>query len=550
MFFRQKKVGPYCYLQIVENNRQNGKVRQRTLLTLGRLDSLKESGHVDSLMRSGLKFCEKMAVMDLASHHTEEGVAIERIGADLVFGRLWKELGIGQEIKQALRDRRYEFDVERAIYLTVLHRLFATGSDRAAEKWRKDQSIDGVDNLELHHLYRAMAFLGDELPEREQEQRTPFSPLCVKDKIEEGMFARHRDLFTDVQMVFFDTTSIYFVGEGDQLGEYGFSKDHRPDLKQMIVGMVLDNQGRPICCEMWPGNTADVSSLLPVVRRLRHRFHIGSICIVSDRGMISAKTLEEMEKPGGDISYILGARMRRQKEVSNDVLRRAGAFRVVHPNRTVPRDPSPLKIKEVFVEGRRYIVCLNEEQREKDAHDRQAIIEGLRKQLESGEKKLIGNKGYRKYLKRVGSKSFVIDEEKIISEKRFDGKWVLRTNLDIPSEEVALKYKQLWMVEDIFRTAKSILNTRPIFHKCTETIRGHVFCSFLALCLRKEIQDNLGKQGNPPEWSDVIQDVDRIQEVEVTYNGKTYFLRSQLTGCAHRVLQAVGVATPPTIREA
>lgn len=549
MFFRQKKVGPYCYLQIVENHRQEGKVRQRTLLTLGRLDALKENGQLDSLMRSGLKFCEKLAVIDAGRSAETDAVAIEKIGADLVFDRIWKELGIGQEIIESLRGRRFEFDVERAIYLTVLHRMFSTGSDRAAEKWRRDQRIRGSEGLELHHLYRAMAFLGEELPEDNQQTATLFSPRCVKDHLEEGIFARRRDLFTDVQMCFFDTTSIYFEGEGADLGEFGYSKDHRPDRKQMIVGMVLDKEGRPLCCEMWPGNTADVTSLIPVVQRLRSRFHIESVCIVADRGMISAKTLDQLEQPGETCPFILGARMRRQKEICEDVLRRAGAFRVVHPNRSSKKDPSPLKIKEVYVGRKRYIICLNEEQRARDAHDREAIVQSLRNQLKGGEKKLVGNKGYRKYLKTQGSKRFVIDEEKVKSEQQFDGKWVLRTNLDLSSEEIALKYKQLWMVEDIFRTTKSILNTRPVYHKCNETIRGHVFCSFLALCLRKELQDRLALQGKPTEWKDVIQDVDRIQEVQTSFNGNTFFLRSQLKGCAYRVLQAAGVAPPPTIRE-
>src|SRR5919198_2048933 len=140
------------------------------------------------------------------------------------------------------------------------------------------------------------------------------------------------------------------------------------------------------------------------------------------------------------------------------------------------RDPTPLKVKEVWVEGRRYVVCLNEDQVTKDAADREAIVAALREQLKRGDKSLIGNRGYRKYLQSQG-KRFTIDEKKLLKEARYDGKWVLRTNTDLPAAEIALKYKQLWMVEEIFRSAKSWLQTRPIFHKCDETIRGHVFCS-------------------------------------------------------------------------
>jgi transposase len=318
---------------------------------------------------------------------------------------------------------------------------------------------------------------------------------------------------------------------------------------QMVAAAVLDGEGHPICCELWPGNTTDVKSLLPVVARLRKRFGIGEVCVVADRGMISHETIQELESPQTQWKYILGARMRRQKEVNEQVLGRAGAYREVTPERSRSKDPAPLKVKEVWVEDRRYVVCLNEEQKRKEVHDREAIVEHLREQLKHGEKSLIGNKGYRKYIKVEGENRFTIDETKIEAEARYDGKWVLRTNLDLPAEEVALKYKQLWMVEDIFRTLKSILETRPIYHKCTETIRGHVFCSFLALCLRKDLADRLASRGAPEEWSDIVRDLNELQEVHSTFNGKSFILRSQLQGCAYRALQAAGVAVPPTIRE-
>ena len=128
-----------------------------------------------------------------------------------------------------------------------------------------------------------MAWLGEKLPIEKQYGATPFSPRCTKDLIEEELFARRRDLFSTLDLVFFDTTSIYFEGAGGEtIGAYGHSKDHRPDLKQMVVGAVLDNEGRPICSEMWPGNTTDVKTLLPVVDRLGAKFGAGDVCVVAD----------------------------------------------------------------------------------------------------------------------------------------------------------------------------------------------------------------------------------------------------------------------------
>ena len=292
--------------------------------------------------------------------------------------------------------RKFELDIERAIFLTTLHRLMQPGSDRACDKWRRDHRIGGIEEVELHHLYRAMSFLGEEL--EDQSSATPFSPVSTKDRIEERIFASRRDLFSSLELVFFDTTSIYFEGRGgDTIGQRGFSKDHRPDLKQMVVGAVIDDRGRPVCCEIWPGNTADVKTLLPVAERLRHRFGIQHFCIVADRGMISSETIAELERQ--EIPCILGVRMRRVKEVRSEVLSRPGRFSEVYPEGVFAKDPSPLKVKEVILNDRRYIVCYNSRQARKDAADREAIIEALKGQLKKGATSLVGNNGYRRYLK-------------------------------------------------------------------------------------------------------------------------------------------------------
>ena len=215
--------------------------------------------------------------------------------------------------------RGHKFALERAVFLTVLHRLFVSGSDRAADRWREDYAIAGVEGLDLHHLYRAMAWLGEELPEKEQDGRTPFAPRCLKDVVEERLFAHRRDLLTRLDLVFMDTTSLYFEGAGGQtLGQHGYSKDHRPDLRQMILAVLIDGDGRPVCSEMWPGNTADVTTLIPVIDRLRRRFDIARVCVVADRGMISAETMAELE--ARRLLYILGVRERSNKLVRELVL--------------------------------------------------------------------------------------------------------------------------------------------------------------------------------------------------------------------------------------
>jgi len=399
LFVRTQTNGSRTYLLIVDNQWVEGKVKQRVLFRLGRLDQLLAEGRLDALVQSLARFSEKLAV--LGAQARGEGVAARssRIGPALIFQRLWEACSIDQVLERLLRERRFEFPVERAIFLTVLHRLVSPGSDRAAEKWKDDYTIPGSGALELHQLYRAMAWLGEEL------------------------FAQRRDLFSPLDLVFFDTTSIYFEGEGGQsIGQRGHSQDHRPDLKQMVGGV----------------------------------------------------------------------RMRSSTEAK-------------------------------------------------------AVVTAPREALRQGDKSLVGNRGYRKFL-RSGGQQFAVDEDKVSEEARYDGKWVLTTNTDLAAREVALKYKQLWMVEAVFRSMKSLLDTRPIFHKCDETIRGHVFCSFLALVLRKELEDRLASKEWKLEWAELIRDLDNLLEMEVSITGKGYVFRSEAKGTTGKVFQACGVALPPVLR--
>ena len=547
MFARLKKSGRYQYLQIVHNERSEGRVRQRVIATLGRLDQLQASGQLDALLASCGRFCQHVAVLDAVRRRDVAPSTAVHVGPALVFGRLWDQLGLPELIERLLGGRKFEFPMERAIFMTVLHRLMVSGSDRSAERWCRRYGIDGLEGLELHHLYRAMGWLGEPLAEQPAGQR--LGTRCYKDLIEEELFDRQRGLFSGLELVFFDTTSIYFEGAGgESLGQYGYSKDHRPELKQIVVGVVLDDQGRPICSELLAGNTTDVTTLIPVIDRLKERFGIEKVCVVADRGMISAETIGQLGER--DIRFILGVRMRKVNEVCREVLSSGGRYRQVRGPRQTSRDPAPLKVKEFRVEGRRYIVCHNEERAAKDRQDRQAILAKLEDRLRHSAVSLVGNKGYRRYLRQTKRGALAIDQAKVQAEARFDGKWVLRTDTDLPAAEVALKYKDLLMVESLFRSMKSILETRPIFHKCDETIRGHVFCSFLALLLINQLQRQMDQRGWTAEWRRLLDDLDELQELTITTGDKAFIVRTATPGQAGKALQAAGVALGPSVRPA
>src|SRR2546423_1742217 len=439
MFARDKRIGPYTYVYLVENVREEGRTKQRIIANLGRKEVVVARGDLDRLARSVVRLAQRSMVLSLVEGEAPPNARCQRIGPALLFERLWHEVGCRAVLEELAAGWQFEFAAERAVFLTVLHRLLVRVSDRAAEKWRADYRIEGTEALQLHHLYRAMAWLGE--PLADQAGASELTPRCRKDLVEEGLFARRRDLFAELSVVFMDTTSLSFEGRGgEELGRRGHSKDYRPDLHQMIVGLVMDQDGRPLCCELWPGNTADVTTLLPVV-------------------------------------------------------------------------------------------------------------DGLRAKLAQGDKALVGNSGFRRYLKTVSAKHFAVDETRVAEDARFDGLYVLRTNTKLTPLQVMLRYRDLLRVEQLFRQAKAVLATRPIYHSSDMAIRGHVFCSFLALLLVKELEDRLHRHNIAAEWDDILRDLDRLQEIELEQDGKRFLLRTPTTGVAGKLFQAVGVALPPNLQE-
>ena len=548
MYPRIKKSGPREYLQIVESRREGPKVKQDVLCTLGRLDELRESGQLDRLTASLARHCDESLVLSAARQEWAENpeIHLRHVGPGLVFDRLWEETGCREAVSAIAAGRRFGFDLERVVFFSVLHRLFAPGSDRQAERWGRTRAVAGLEPPALQQLYRAMAWLGEPCGEKEPDGRE----RTMKDRIEERLFAARRDLFSRLDLVFFDTTSLYFHGAGgEDLGRRGHSKDHRPQSKQMVLGMVLDQTGTPLCSEVWPGNTADVTTLLPVAERLSRRFGVESVCLVADQGMASAATMKELERRGW--RYVLGARMRTVKEIREQVISDPSPWIRVPPPPEAEREREPLWVKEVVLrEGageRRYLVCRNEAEARRDRESRAKMLADLREKLGSGAKQLVANRGYARYLRAEG-RGFALDEEKAEAEAQYDGLFVLRSNAGLPATDTALRYKELWRVEHTFRKTKSDLKTRAIYHRSDAAIRGHVFCSFLALVLRHELFRRLGKAGQEAEWNDVVRDLDHLCEGVIEKDGKRLVARTAAVGVTTKVFQSLRMALPPVIR--
>lgn len=524
MFVRLKRVRSgattYEYVQVVETRRDKGRVQQHVLANLGRLDVLQSSGDLDRVV-TGLVAHSK--TLHLVQRYRGGDLVAESDklwGPVLVFERLWEQMAMPKVLAGLRGSKRLGFDFERAIFAVVLQRILAPGSDRAGAQWIHGVRARGFEDLRLQHFYRALRVL-----------------WAGKEQVEQALYSRDLDLFNQtLDLVFFDTTTLYFEGRGpDELAKLGKSKDFRFDHPQVVVGIVMRRDGRPIACEIWPGNTSDVRAMADVAAVLSKRFSIEKVVVVCDRGMVSKKNLDDLTSRG--FEYIVGSKMRRILEVRDEVLARSGRYKVVKEN---------LHVKEVHVDERRYVICFNPEEAKKDKQDREKILAGMEKKLGlGGIKRLIPNRGYRRFL-RVQKGGYEIDRSAVEAEERFDGKYVLRTTTSLPADEVALAYRNLLWIERLFRDLKDLLETRPIYHHWVkDNVKGHIFGCFLALYLVVALRKKVEAQGAKVEWQDLMRDLAAMRAIELKLEDQRYLLRTDVRGSANVAFQAVGLRPPP-----
>ena len=526
MFVRVKNVAAngrrYQYLQLVENFREGARVRQRIVGSLGRLEELLATGELERVITQLVERCPSVRLARAEQAGTLAVRSDKTWGPVLVFDRLWEELGLKSLLSQF--QRGLDFNFERMVFAQVLQRFCEPGSDLRGSKWVSTMHEPGFAGLRLPHFYRSLARLWKH-----------------KERIEQELFERGRDLFNaELDLAFFDTTSTYF--EGTSLrgwAKLGKSKDHRPDHLQLVVGVVMRRDGLPVACEIWPGNTSDMTTLVPVIDTLRKRFRIRKVVLVCDRGMVSKKNLEAAEDAG--FEYIVGMKMRNVVEVRDDVLGRAGRYHEVSEN---------LRVKEVRVEERRYVVCFNPDEAAKDRADREAIIEKIRgKLVKGGVKQLINNRGYKRFL-HVERGGASIDEARVKEDERYDGKYVLRTNTSLPTDEVAQAYRHLTWIERLWRDLKTIVELRPVFHwRSRDNVKGHIFVCFLSLYLAALLKRRLAEAKVDAQWDEVIRDLSALRAVTVELGGEQYLMRSPLQGTAGKILAAVGVKPPPLAQQ-
>jgi len=515
--------GAYEYLQVVESVRTGTRVRQRVIGNLGRRDQIVADGTLDGLLRSLANFSERLQAVERVREQGLEAHQTRSWGPALIFERLWREQRLPELLHKPAEGRRFGFDVERVAFALALQRLGAPGSDLQGSAWLRTVEAPGFEGIELHHLYRTVGFLEE-----------------VREDLERALFFRDRDLLSQsIDLVFIDTTSTFvYRFEETELRQRGYSRDRMPDQPQVVICLAVDAQGWPIAWDILPGSTADKPALVAMIEKLRERFRIRRAVVVADRGMISKDTIRQLEDHAqAPFDFILGCRMRQQKEVNEEVLSRGGRYETVADN---------LQVKEVRIEDRRYVVCRSPAEVVKDAAARETLLAKLEAALEHGPRSVIGNKGFSRFLK-VSKGAVAIDREAVERDQRLDGKFVLRTSTDLPTADIALAYKSLWRVERAFRETKQTLDVRPIYHHRDDTTVGHIVGCFLALRLEVDLQRRLDAAHVDCSWPDLMRDLDQVKAVEVTLDERLYRLRTELRGHAAAAFAAAGVRPPPAV---
>jgi transposase len=519
--FHNKDGSTRSYLHLLRSKRVNGRTRQELICTLGRLDVLQSDGGLDRLIEGLARYSERQWVQLQAL----AGGWDKSYGPVLVFRRLWEHLGLAEEMCRLQAGTEVEFPLDEAVFAMVLHRLLDPGSKRATHRWLQTAYRPEFEAIELQHLYRSLDYL-----------------VRGKDNIEQALFARGCDLFSlGVDLVLFDTTLVHFEGQGPE-GLATFSRPgNYPDCVKVLVGLVMTGDGYPVAHQVFPGNMADVNAFRQTLQDLRERFPLRRVIIVADRGVVSEEIMAELEHSGAEpedkvkLDYILGMRPRKNKEVGEEALSRAGRYHKVADN---------LEAKEVWVNGHRYVVCHNAEAEERDRKRREEIVNRAREDLKKkGPKALVFPRGLRRFVDLVGGE-LVLKQAAIREEARYDGKWVLRTNTDLPTAEVALAYKSLWQIEQAFRELKSGLEIRPVFLRSEHHVRGHIVVCFLALVLEAALQRLLKEHDAEGSYREVLADLEAVRAVQLKANGKSWLVRTQLPAKAFAAFKAVGLRPP------
>ena len=554
---RNKDGSEVRYLQLAHNvwDPQKRRSAVQVVYNFGREDAANREA-LQRLVASVTRFLDPDAALAAAAGGLEFTES-RPLGGTWALDALWSRLGIGTEMRRLLKGRRRDETAERVLFALTANRALAPSSKLAAARWvNEDVLVTGLPATSDDACYRAMDWLTE-----------------IKDDLERNVFGNLANLLNlEVDVLFFDTTSTYFVTEeeddpvardghgmplasgntdSDEDGKrepsgfrtWGKSKDHRDDLPQIVIGMAVTRDGIPVRVWCWPGDTAD-SALIRQVKDDMRDWCLSRVIWVADRGFTSAENRRYLRKGGG--SYIIGEKLRSGSADSRAALSRQGRYKDIAGN---------LKVKEVKIaEDERFVICFNPEAAERDAAVRAEMIARLEEIISESDQLsrdkraelrgvLSTKPGLNRYLRVTPGGLLRTDAARAKAEENLDGKYLLRTaDPKLSAEDIALGYKQLLEVERGWRDMKHVIDLRPVYHRREDRIRAHVILCWLALLLARIAENATGQT-----WPDLRRELSRIHIGTFAGPAGTFRQRTELTKPQRDILRALDINAPPRI---
>lgn len=518
------------YARIVEGYREGNKIKHRIVKYLGPIKSEADRKRFRRIMEE-LKAGEKFVRFGEL-----------RVRGDFDFGvvytveQLWDAHGISDVLTKSFADGEFEYDVSKIVRLLATHRLHQPSSDLAACEWIKNEAFGGIEDIRPKHVYRALEQL-----------------IKRKGEIEVGIFKElQRRLGLKTDLVFYDLTSSYFEGEGPELAKFGYSRNNRPDRKQLVLAIAMID-GLPVAHEVFEGNTADKATLKHAVRKLKEKFDIKRIIFVADRGLFSEENIDFLDEEGYE--YIIATKRRWNREIEKLMITRIETRERVFA-------------KEVKREGnRRYILCVNKdterEEREFLKELRRSLNQKLKELSDSYEREGAGKKPSKENI--LSRASRILGKHKRLFNMKFDrglkfslnrkiwayenaiaGRFLLVTTSDLVAKQVIESYRGLRSVERAFNEIKNFVDIRPIYHSKDRMVEAHVFVCVLAYLTEALIQKLVSNQSARK----TIQELKRIRAIKLTTRECEGVFLKELVKSDRTLFKSLGVPVPEMILEA
>jgi len=506
-------------LQICQSYRNDlGQPRSKVLLTLGPKDHLVESGQVEKLIASLVKFAG-ISNNKFFKDDVLEEISRSNWGVPWILNHVWNLFKLKNFFET--QNLKVEFDLNQAIFGQVVDRFLKPRSKLGFYENQSDY-LFASDKLELHHIYRSLDALAK-----------------LKPVLEKHLFDINCSLFNmKVDIVFFDATTIYFQSDkADDLRKFGFSKDCKFNDVQVVMGLLMDEEGRPIGFQTFPGNTFDGKTLIKALNELRETFEINKLIIVGDRGICSQANIDAIKKSGYD--YIVATSLRKQDRKLQEQILDDKSYKLVSKDNL-----EEFKFKEIQLKDERLIVSWSSSRARKDFYDRERLIEKANEILDGKAK--LKKPGKAKYLK-VNEKVQYLDKAKIMDDAKWDGYYGIKTNVckDLKSEiEIYDAYKQLWKIEDYFRVLKSHLKIRPVFLWNPDRIQGHLVLCFLTFVFERHLEIELRKNGIEMSPAKIRVALENLQASVLKVSKKEFYSLSSLSAEAKEIFESIGLKIP------